>query len=81
MGLLYFAKNISKHLDKNSSGKYSQKRLDHTEESATEALKIVSKYTIRKSAEGTDDLIGNRITDKTTNFLKTLPQNSSVKNR
>ena len=40
---MYFPKNMSKDVDKSSSGKYSQKRLDHTEESETEALKIVSK--------------------------------------
>ena len=32
-------KNIGKNISKNVSGKYSQKRLDHTKQSAADALK------------------------------------------
>ena len=36
-------KNIGKNISKNLSGKYSQKLLDHTKHSATDAFKTVSK--------------------------------------
>ena len=42
-GFLSFAKNITK----SSSGKYSQKPLDHTKQSATDAFKTVSKRSIQ----------------------------------
>ena len=42
----YMGKNIGKNICKNLSGKYSQKHLDHTEQSATDALKTVSKRAI-----------------------------------
>ena len=55
------------------SGKYSpgilairQKLLDHAKQSATDALKTSSKRVIRKTAEATDDLIGNKIANKIT---------------
>ena len=58
-----FAKNmgkdIGKNISKNVSGKYSQKLLDHAKQSTTDALKTTSKRVIRKTAEATDDLIGN----------------------
>ena len=51
-GLLSFAKNmgkfIGKNISKNLSGKYSQKLLDHTKQSATDELKTVSKREIQK---------------------------------
>ena len=47
---LSFAENVSKTICKNiskkSSGKYSQKILDHAKESATDALKTASKRLI-----------------------------------
>ena len=55
-------KNISKNVSKNLSSKYSQKLLDHT------AFKTDSKRAITKTAEATDDLIGNKIADKITKF-------------
>ena len=62
-GFLSFAKNMSRNIgrsiSKNLSGKYSQKLLDHTKTSATDALKTVSKSAVDKTAEGTGDLIGN----------------------
>ena len=59
-------KNISKNVSKNLSSKYSQKLLDHT------AFKTDSKRAITKTAEATDDLIGNKIADKITKFWKNL---------
>ena len=46
---------------KTLSGKYSQKRLHHAKESATDALKATSKKAVQKTAEATGDLIGNKI--------------------
>ena len=36
-------KNIGNNINKNLSGKYSQKLFDHAKESATDALKTTSK--------------------------------------
>ena len=48
-------KNISKDISK-----YSQKLFDHTKQSATDALKTTSKWSIEKPAEATGDFIGNK---------------------
>ena len=42
------------------SGKSSPKLLDHTKQSATDALKTSSRRVIQKAAEATGDLIGNK---------------------
>ena len=57
---MYFAKNMGKKIGKNKSknvsSKYGQKRLDHSKQSATDAIKT-SKGAIQKStAEATDYL-------------------------
>ena len=44
---------------------------------ATDALNTVSKKALQKIAEATDDLFGNKISDKTTKVSTTSPQNSS----
>ena len=56
---LSFAKNLSL--------KYSQKLLDSARNSTTDAIKSTSKKAIQKTAEATDDLIGNKIAGKITN--------------
>ena len=65
---LSFAENVSKTICKNiskkSSGKYSQKILDHAKESATDALKTASKRLISKTAAATDYLICNEVSEK-----------------
>ena len=52
-GVLYFAKNmgknIGKNISKNLSGKYSQKLLDHTKKSSTDAFKVVSEKSNSKN--------------------------------
>ena len=67
-GFLPFAKdiaeNIGKNIIENLSNKYSQKRLDHAKQSATDALKTVSKREIQKTAKSTSDLIGNSKSEK-----------------
>ena len=67
-------------IGKNLSNKYSQNLLDSAEKSgttkvATDAVKTASKRIIQKIAEGTGDLIGNKITDKIKTVSKTS-QNS-----
>ena len=82
-GFLSFAKNMDKNIgkkSKNLSSKYSQKILDHAKQSATDALKNSSKRAIQKTAEATDDLIGNEIADKITRVLKTSSENKSETN-
>ena len=65
-GLLSFAKNMGKSL----SNKYGQKLLDSAKKSTTDAIKTASKRAIQKTAEWTDDLIGNKIADKITTISK-----------
>ena len=70
-------KNIGKNISKTLSGKYSQKFLDHAKKSAADAFTTASKIAIPKTAEATDDLIGNEIADKITGVSKNLQQNNS----
>ena len=58
------------------SGKYIQKILDHAKKSITDAFKTSSKRVIKKTAETTGDLIGN----KTANKIKRLSKNSQQNN-
>ena len=75
-------KNIGKNISQTSSGKYSlgmlyvrQKLLDHAKQSATDPLKTSSKRVIRKTAEATGDLIGNKIANRITKVSKNSQQN------
>ena len=43
-------------------------------------MKTVSKRAIQKTAEATDDLIGNKIANSITKVSKTSPQNNSETN-
>ena len=52
-------KNTGRNISKSFSGKYSQKLLDHANQSAIDARKSSSKIVIRKTAEATGNLIGN----------------------
>ena len=60
---------MSKNIGKNVSSKFSQKTLYHAKKSVTDALKTTSKIAIQKTAEATDDLIGNKIENKIKNNL------------
>ena len=60
-------------VSENVSSKCSQKLLDYNNQSATDTFKTVSKRAIEKTAEATDDLIGNKITKVT----RSSPQNNS----
>ena len=65
-GFLSFAKNMGKLL----SNKYGLKLLDSAKKSTTNTKKTASKRVIQKTAEATDDLIGNKIADKITSVSK-----------
>ena len=60
------SKIIGKYINKNLSGKYSQKLLDHTKKFVIDANKTSSKRVIQKIAQATGDLTGNKITDRNT---------------
>ena len=47
----------------NENTKYSQKLFDTAKTSTRDAIKTVSKWAILKTAQATDDLIGNKIAD------------------
>ena len=70
---LSFAKNMGTYVTKvakNLSNKYVQKLLDSAKRSKTDAIKTASRRAIQKTAEAIDDLIGNKIADKTTSVWK-----------
>ena len=73
-------KNIGKHatkVDKNVNNKYSQNLLDSAKKSATDAIKNASNRAVQNAAEGTGDLIGNKIADKITCFKLSVSNKSS----
>ena len=68
-GFSFFAKCMgknSKNISKNLSSKYSQKLLNHAQQSEVDAIKPSSKRVIQKTAKATGDLIGNKIANKIT---------------
>ena len=56
-------KKISKNIRKNLSGKYSQKFLDHANQSIEDELKTATERIFQKIAGATGYLIGNGIAD------------------
>ena len=72
-GFLSFGKNMGKSL----SNKYGQKLLDSAKKSTTDAIKTAPKREIRKIAEATGNLIGNKIADKITSVSKKPSDNNS----
>ena len=68
-GILSFARSMS--------NKYGQKLVDTAKKSATDAIKIVSKRAIQKTAEATGDLVGNKIADKITSVSKKKSYNKN----
>ena len=73
MNFLSFAKSIGTQatkVRKSMSNKYSQKFLDSAKKPTTDAIKTTSKRAIKKTAEATGDLIGNKIADKITSISK-----------
>ena len=64
--LLSFAENMDTHL----TNKYGQKLIDTAKKSTADTIKTASKRAIPKTAEATDDLIGNKTADKITSISK-----------
>ena len=64
-------------MGKSLSNKYGQKLLDSAKKSTADAIKTASKREIQKTAEGTGDLIGNKIADKITTVSKKPSINSN----
>ena len=54
-----------------------QNLLDRAKRSGTDAFKTASKIAIQKTAEGTGDLISNKIANKITKVSKNSQQNNS----
>ena len=71
-GFMSFARSMS--------SKYRKKLVDTAEKSAADATKTASKTAIQKTAEATDDLIGNKIADKITSISKKKSNNNNNKN-
>ena len=74
-GFLTFAENIGKYI----SGKFSQKLVDSTKKSATDAIKTASERAIQETAEATGDLIGNKIANKIASVSTELHSKKSPK--
>ena len=55
---------FAKIMAKSFSNKHGQKLLNRAKKSRTNAIKIVPKRAVQKTAEATSYLIGNKITDK-----------------
>ena len=53
-------------MGKNVSNKYSQKPLHSSKKYTTDAVKVVSKRAIQKTAEATGDLFRDKIADEIT---------------
>ena len=80
-GFLSFVKNIGKNatkVAKSMSNKYSQKLLDSAKKPANDGIKTASKRAIQKTAEATDDLIGNKIAEKMTSIYKSPNESNLV---
>ena len=63
-GFLSFARNLN--------NKYGQKLFNSAKKSAADAFKISSKRAIQKTAEATEDLVGNTIANKVTSIFKKI---------
>ena len=70
-GFLYFEKKFG--------DKYGKKLMDTATKTGIDAAKATSKRAVRKPAEATGDLIGNKIADKVTSLGK--PKEKKLKER
>ena len=62
--------SFTKNIGENVSNKYGQKMIDTAKKSAKDAIKTASQWTIKKTAEATGDLVGNKIADILTSISK-----------
>ena len=74
--MLSFAQNMGKTISKNLNEKYSQKLLDLSKQSATDALKTTSVKVIQKTAEVSGDLTGNKIVNRIKKVSRSSLQNN-----
>ena len=65
-GFLSFAKNVG--------NKYGKKLMDTATKTGIDAAKTTSKRVVKKTAEATGDLIGNKIADTITSISKPKKQ-------
>ena len=72
-GFLSFAKNFSY--------KYGKKLMDTATKTEIDAAKTASKRVVQKTAEGTGDLIGNKIADKITSIGKSKRKEKEQTNK
>ena len=72
-GIFSFAKNMGKNIGKNLSGKFNRKLSNHSKQFATDALKTASKEQLKKKAEATCGLIGNKSADKIIEVSRSSP--------
>ena len=63
--------SLRKRCAKSISSKYGLKLIDITKKSATDTLETASKKAIQKTAEATENLIGNKIAEKITKVAST----------
>ena len=66
-----------KNIGKNVTNKYGQKLLDSAKKSTADTIRTASKRAIQK-IEATGHLIGNKIADKITSFLKNFDDNNEM---
>ena len=71
-GFMSFARSMS--------NKYGQKLVDAAKNSPTDAIKIASKRAIQKTAETTEDLVGNKTADKITSVSNKKSNNKNNNN-
>ena len=69
-------KDIGINISKSMSGKYSLKLLGNAKQSAIDAVKTSSKRVIKKPAEATGALTGNKIANK----ISKVSKNSQLNN-
>ena len=67
---------MGKTISKNLNEKYSQKLLDLSKQSATDALKTTSVKVIQKTAEVSGDLTGNKTVNRITKVSRSSLQNN-----
>ena len=75
---------MGKNISENLSHNHRQKLIDRIKQSATDAIKTVSKIAIHEVGEATGDMLfGNKIADKITEISRTSPHNKleTVKNK
>ena len=59
--------------------KYGKKLMDNATKTGIDAAKTTSKQVVQKTAEGTGDLIGNKIADKITSIGKSKEKEKTKK--